>query len=214
MAVAALVPLAIPLTFPLAVTVPVALLVSVAVPVPPGRLRTGAMPVAEPVPVAVSDRAPGRLRTHYMTVPVPVPLPLAVPLAADARATVPVHLAETMAAKLPRSVDVDDLMQEGTFGLMDAIEKFDPGRGIKFKTYCTTRIRGSILDELRSQDWVPRLVRARTAKIERVRKQMEMELGRSPTDDEICERLQVDSEEYRKLKKDSKPVGVVSLNRK
>jgi RNA polymerase sigma factor for flagellar operon FliA len=122
--------------------------------------------------------------------------------------------AERMHMKLPSEVDVDDLMSAGLFGLMDAIEHFDPDRGVKFETYCAQRIRGAIFDELRAMDWVPRLVRSRTAKVDRVRKMIEMETGRRPTDDEVCARLNVSKSEFEKLSKDSRPVGVVSLNRK
>ncbi|MHC4415046.1 MAG: FliA/WhiG family RNA polymerase sigma factor [Planctomycetota bacterium] len=122
--------------------------------------------------------------------------------------------AERMHMRLPGEVDVEDLMSAGLFGLMDAIDAFDLERGVKFETYCTQRIRGAIFDELRAMDWVPRLVRSRTAKVERARKALEMELGRRPTDREVCERLRVSNAEYKKLSKDSKPVNVVSLNRK
>ncbi|MHC4142548.1 MAG: FliA/WhiG family RNA polymerase sigma factor [Planctomycetota bacterium] len=122
--------------------------------------------------------------------------------------------AERMHMRLPGEVDVEDLMSAGLFGLMDAIDAFDLERGVKFETYCTQRIRGAIFDELRAMDWVPRLVRSRTAKVERARKALEMELGRRPTDREVCERLKVTNSEYKKLSKDSKPVNVVSLNRK
>ena len=122
--------------------------------------------------------------------------------------------AERMHMRLPGEVDVEDLMSAGLFGLMDAIDAFDLERGVKFETYCTQRIRGAIFDELRAMDWVPRLVRSRTAKVERARKALEMELGRRPTDRELCDRLEVTKAEYKKLSKDSKPVNVVSLNRK
>jgi RNA polymerase sigma factor for flagellar operon FliA len=122
--------------------------------------------------------------------------------------------AERMHMRLPGEVDVEDLMSAGLFGLMDAIDAFDLERGVKFETYCTQRIRGAIFDELRAMDWVPRLVRSRTAKVERARKALEMELGRRPTDREVCDRLKVTNSEYKKLSKDSKPVNVVSLNRK
>jgi len=122
--------------------------------------------------------------------------------------------AERMHMRLPGEVDVEDLMSAGLFGLMDAIDAFDLERGVKFETYCTQRIRGAIFDELRAMDWVPRLVRSRTAKVERARKALEMELGRRPTDNEVCERLEVSGAEFKKLSKDSKPVNVVSLNRK
>ncbi len=122
--------------------------------------------------------------------------------------------AERLHMRLPGEVDVEDLMSAGLFGLMDAIDAFDLDRGVKFETYCAQRIRGAIFDELRAMDWVPRLVRSRTAKVEKARKALEMELGRKPTDREICDRMSVTSSEFEKLSKDSKPVGVVSLNRK
>jgi RNA polymerase sigma factor for flagellar operon FliA len=124
------------------------------------------------------------------------------------------YTAERMHMRLPGEVDVEDLMSAGLFGLMDAIDAFDLERGVKFETYCAQRIRGAIFDELRAMDWVPRLVRSRTAKVERARKSLEMELGRRATDAEICGQLNVDNAEYQKLSKDSRPVGVVSLNRK
>jgi len=124
------------------------------------------------------------------------------------------YTAERMHMKLPAEVEVDDLMSAGLFGLMDAINAFDPDRGVKFETYCTQRIRGAIFDELRSMDWVPRLVRSRTAKVEKVRKALEMQMGRRPTDVEVADRMNVDAGEFEKLQKDSRPVGLVSLNRK
>jgi len=124
------------------------------------------------------------------------------------------YTAERMHMRLPAEVDVEDLMSAGLFGLMDAIDAFDLERGVKFETYCAQRIRGAIFDELRAMDWVPRLVRSRTAKVDRVRKSLEMELGRKATDDEITDRLNVSKDEFDKLSKDSKPVSVVSLNRK
>jgi RNA polymerase sigma factor FliA len=124
------------------------------------------------------------------------------------------YTAERMHMRLPGEVDVEDLMSAGLFGLMDAIDAFDLERGVKFETYCAQRIRGAIFDELRAMDGVPRLVRSRTAKVERARKALEMEFGRKPTDQEISERMQVNKSEFEKLQKDSRPVGVVSLNRK
>ena len=122
--------------------------------------------------------------------------------------------AERLHTRLPSEVDVNDLISAGLFGLMDAIDSFDPARGVKFETFCAPRIRGSIFDELRNMDWVPRLVRSRTAKVEKVRKEFELTHGRKPTDDEISARMNVSGAEYDKLQKDSRPVGVVSLDRK
>ncbi|MDX1565232.1 MAG: FliA/WhiG family RNA polymerase sigma factor [Phycisphaeraceae bacterium] len=122
--------------------------------------------------------------------------------------------AERVHSKLPDEVDVEDLKQAGIFGLMDAIDAFSLDRGVKFETYCAPRIRGAILDELRAMDWVPRLVRSRTSKVEKARKRLEMSFGRKPTEQEIAKELGVDMDEYRKMAKDAGPTGVVSLNRK
>ena len=123
-------------------------------------------------------------------------------------------VAERLHNRLPNEVDVDDLSSSGLFGLLDAIAAFDPERGVRFETYCTQRVRGAIFDELRAMDWVPRLVRSRSSKVDRCRKSLEMEYGRSATDDEISSRLGVDDAEYRKITKDARAVGVVSMNRR
>lgn len=122
--------------------------------------------------------------------------------------------AERIHIKLPDEVELDDLMSAGIFGLMDAIEGFDLERGVKFETFSAPRIRGAILDELRSMDWVPRLVRSRAHKIDGATKQLELELGRSPTDDELAKRLGVNKGEFEKMAKDASAVGLVSLSRK
>jgi RNA polymerase sigma factor for flagellar operon FliA len=122
--------------------------------------------------------------------------------------------AERIHVKLPDEVELDDLMSAGIFGLMDAINAFDMERGVKFETYCAPRIRGAILDELRSMDWVPRLVRSRSHKLDVANKQLEVELGRAPTNDELAERLQVPMSEFEKMSKDASAVGLVSLSRK
>lgn len=122
--------------------------------------------------------------------------------------------AERLYARLPSEVDIEDLMSAGLFGLMDSIDAFDLSRNVKFETYCAQRIRGAILDELRSMDWVPRLVRHRTAKVEHTRIRLEMELGRSPSVEEISLRLGVDQEELKKILKDGSAVSIGSLSRK
>src|SRR3982750_4134273 len=106
--------------------------------------------------------------------------------------------AERIHVKLPDEVELDDLMSAGIFGLMDAIAAFDLERGVKFETYCAPRIRGAILDELRSMDWVPRLVRSRAHKLDSASKQLETELGRVPTQEEVAHRLNVPMAEYDK----------------
>ncbi|QDU72175.1 FliA/WhiG family RNA polymerase sigma factor [Mucisphaera calidilacus] len=122
--------------------------------------------------------------------------------------------AERIHAKLPDEVDIEDLMSVGVFGLMDAIDAFDLDRGVKFETYCAPRIRGAILDELRSMDWVPRLVRQRTSQVDKVSRKIQMERGRPATHPEISERLGVNDEEYEKIRRDAGAVGMVSLSRK
>ena len=122
--------------------------------------------------------------------------------------------AERLHARLPDEVNLDDLVQAGVFGLADAINAFDLGRGVKFETYCAPRIRGAILDELRLMDWVPRLVRHRSSKIEQSRQRIEMAEGRPATDDELATDLGVDNEEFEKIKRDSSAVGTFSLTRK
>ena len=105
------------------------------------------------------------------------------------------HIAERLLQTLPKSIELDDLVSAGLFGLMDAIRGFDPDRGIKFKTYCTTRIRGSILDQLRSQDWVPRLVRLKASRIEKALHRLQGEYGREPTHAELAAALRMDHAE-------------------
>ena len=102
------------------------------------------------------------------------------------------HIAERLLQTLPKSIELDDLVSAGLFGLMDAIRGFDPERGIKFKTYCTTRIRGSILDQLRSQDWVPRLVRLKAGRIEKALHKLQGEYGREPTHAELAAYLEME----------------------
>ena len=122
--------------------------------------------------------------------------------------------AERVYAKLPNEVELDDLMSAGNFGLMDAIDNFDFDKGVKFETYCARRIQGAILDELRSMDWVPRLVRSRSHKLEAAQKSLEVELGRRPTIEELATKMQVDMEEFEKIYRDAQATSIVSLSRK
>ena len=122
--------------------------------------------------------------------------------------------AERVWAKLPEGVDLNDLVSAGVFGLMDAIDAFDLGRGVKFETYCVPRIRGAMLDELRTMDWVPRLVRSKASKLESARKEAEAEFGRPPSDSEMASRLRLPLPEYEKLKCEASAVNLVSLNKK
>src|ERR671933_2333997 len=103
--------------------------------------------------------------------------------------------AERIWSRLPEGVDLDDLISAGVFGLMDAIDAFDLERGVKFETYCVPRIRGAMLDELRTMDWVPRLVRSKASKMEEARKSLEAALGRPPRPEELAERLSMSLEQ-------------------
>jgi RNA polymerase sigma factor for flagellar operon FliA len=106
------------------------------------------------------------------------------------------YVAGRMSSGLPAHVDEADLISYGLGGLIFAIERFDLSREIKFETYAITRIRGAIIDELRSLDWVPRSVRARAREIERVNMKLESRLQRAPTDEEMAVELKVNVEEF------------------
>ena len=106
------------------------------------------------------------------------------------------YVAGRMASGLPSHVEEADLISYGLLGLISAIERFEPEREIKFETFAITRIKGSIIDELRSLDWVPRSVRSRAREIERANAKLENELQRAPTDQEIADRLELSIDEF------------------
>jgi RNA polymerase sigma factor for flagellar operon FliA len=122
--------------------------------------------------------------------------------------------AERIWARLPDGVELDDMVSAGVFGLMDAIDAFDLERGVKFETYCVPRIRGAMLDELRTMDWVPRLVRSKSSKLEEARKSLEANLGRPPRSEELAARLGMSLEELDKLMGEATAVSLVSLSKK
>lgn len=101
-------------------------------------------------------------------------------------------IASKVSAQLPKMIDRDDLISYGLFGLMDAIDKYDPERKVKFETYAGVRIRGSIFDEIRGLDWVPRTVRARARDVERVKNDLHARLGRPAIDAEIAKELGIE----------------------
>jgi RNA polymerase sigma factor for flagellar operon FliA len=121
---------------------------------------------------------------------------------------------ERIWARLPDGVELDDLISAGVFGLMDAIDAFDLTRGVKFETYCVPRIRGAMLDELRTMDWVPRLVRSKSSKMEAARKALEAELGRPPRPEELAARLGIPLDQLDSHVGEATAVNLVSLNKK
>lgn len=121
-------------------------------------------------------------------------------------------IAMKISSRLPANIELDDLISCGVIGLMDAIEKFDSTRDNKFKTYAEFRIRGAILDELRSQDWVPRSVREKAKQIERAYVKLEGELGREATDEEMCDELQITRDEFYDLVNKAKSVSLLNID--
>ena len=122
--------------------------------------------------------------------------------------------AERIWSRLPDGVELDDLISAGIFGLMDAIEAFDINRGVKFETYCVPRIRGAMLDELRTMDWVPRLVRSKASKLDEAKKSLEAEFGRPPRPEELAQKLAISLEELDAMIGEATAVSLVSLNKK
>lgn len=122
------------------------------------------------------------------------------------------YVAGRIAAGLPNSVDQADLVSSGMFGLMDAIEKFDPDRGYRFETYAITRVRGAIMDELRSMDWVPRSVRTKARRIEEAIASLEAQHHRSPTDAELAERMEITVDQLQTMLGQISMTGVAALD--
>ncbi len=110
------------------------------------------------------------------------------------------------------NVEYDDLVSYGIFGLIDAIDKFDYMKEVKFETYASLRIRGSILDQIRKMDWIPRTIRQKQKKIDSVIHEIEQETGRVATDEEIAKGLGISDEEYQEWQSQMKVTGLVSLN--
>jgi RNA polymerase sigma factor FliA len=108
-------------------------------------------------------------------------------------------LAHQMKAKLPPSVEVDDLIQAGMIGLLDAVSRYEENHGAQFETYAVQRIRGAMLDELRSSDWLPRSIRQNMRKIEVAMNKLQQKLGRAPLEAEIAKELKLSLEEYQEM---------------
>lgn len=122
------------------------------------------------------------------------------------------YVAGKVAVGMPHSVEFDDLVSYGTFGLLDAIEKFDPEKEVKFKTYAMTRVRGSIFDELRTMDWIPRSIRQKAKQLEKIIVEIENRMGRTADDEEIAKELDISVEEFHELISKISGTSLVSLN--
>lgn len=121
------------------------------------------------------------------------------------------YCAGRIAMGLPPNVEADDLISYGIFGLLDAVEKYDPARGVKFETYAIARIRGAILDGLRAADWVPRSVRQVAREIERAISRVEGRTGRPATDAEVATELGVDLDRYYQMLQETQGAALLSL---
>lgn len=121
-------------------------------------------------------------------------------------------IAQKIAVRLPSNIELDDLISSGVIGLMDAIEKYDPTRDNKFKTYAEFRIRGAILDELRAQDWVPRSVRDKAKLLDKTVADLEAAMGRQATDEEVASKLNMTLDEFFELVNQVRPVSVLSID--
>ncbi len=121
------------------------------------------------------------------------------------------YIAYRIAGRLPSHLEIDDLINSGLIGLIDAIEKFDPTKKIKFKTYAEFRIKGSILDELRALDWVPRSLRQKINKLENAYKTLESQLGRPATEDEVASYLDLSIDAFRKILDQARGLSLISI---
>jgi RNA polymerase sigma factor for flagellar operon FliA len=121
-------------------------------------------------------------------------------------------VAKKIYQKLPSNYELDDLISCGTLGLMDAIEKYDPAKGVKFKTYAEYRIKGQILDELRALDWASRATRDKIKNFEKVEAELQVSLGREVTCGDMCGALELKKSEYFKLLERIRPVQTISIN--
>jgi RNA polymerase sigma factor for flagellar operon FliA len=122
------------------------------------------------------------------------------------------YVAGRISVGLPHTIDQADLVSYGMFGLIDAISKFDTDRNIKFETYAITRIKGAIIDELRSIDWVPRSVRAKARAVENAYANLESQLLRTPTDGEVAAEMEISEEDLQSIFAQTSYVGIVALD--
>jgi len=121
------------------------------------------------------------------------------------------YIANRIAIRLPSHIDIEDIVNTGVLGLMDAIEKFDPTRGVKFETYAEFRIKGAILDELRALDWVPRSVRKIATWLDTANASLEKKLGRPAYDEELAEAMDIEVEKLHELLSRAGGISLLSL---
>ncbi|MCL2016226.1 MAG: FliA/WhiG family RNA polymerase sigma factor [Defluviitaleaceae bacterium] len=122
------------------------------------------------------------------------------------------YVAGRLAVHVGKYVELDDLIGYGVFGLIDAVDKFDVNKGVKFETYASVRIRGTIIDSIRKLDWIPRTLRQKNKEYEQLCMTLEIELGREPTEPEIAQKLNMTLEEARKLIRKSTVLSLISLD--
>lgn len=123
------------------------------------------------------------------------------------------YIANRIASRLPMYIDIQDMINSGVLGLMDAIEKFDPDKGVKFETYAEYRIKGAILDSLRAMDWVPRSVRKVATLLENTYADLEKRHGRPATDEEVASAMDVDIDRLHKIVNRVSSISIISLER-
>ena len=120
-------------------------------------------------------------------------------------------IANRLAFRMPSHIDINDIINSGVLGLMDALDKFDNAKGVKFKTYAEFRIRGAMLDNLRSMDWVPRSIRKTVSLLEKTYTELEKKLNRPATDEEVAAALNIDAEKYYEIISQASGVSLLSL---
>ena len=121
------------------------------------------------------------------------------------------YVANRIAMRLPPHIEVDDLISVGVLGLMDAITKYDSSRGAKFKTYAEFRVRGAILDELRSMDWVPRSIRQKASQVDKVVQGLQAKLRRTPEDEEVAQEMGLSLDQFHETLNETKSIPIFSL---
>ncbi len=122
------------------------------------------------------------------------------------------YIVNRIAVRLPTHIDLDDLQNTGVIGLMDAIDKYDPNKNCKFKTYAEFRIKGAILDQLRSLDWVPRSIRQKSRRLEQAYTEVEQRLGRSATENEVAGSLGIELDEFHFLLNQVRGISMINLD--